>query len=106
LIWLFIGLSHSVAPDIFAAPSLICAAGIVVSGERFRVVGSGAVSVVDGSGVTDSNIADEKTNRALSIFDVRLHVLSNGDEFDLRERRPFAPQREKRGTQVCPTPGL
>jgi cyanophycinase len=52
------------------------------------VLGSGAVYVVDGAGVTHSNIAEEKEEKALSIYDVRLHVLSEGDEFNLIERRP------------------
>jgi cyanophycinase len=62
---------------------------IVVEDEAsFFVLGSGAVYVVDGSCVTHSNIADEKRDRPLSLYDVTLHVLSEGDHFDLRERRP------------------
>lgn len=61
---------------------------IVVEGSEFSVVGSGAVYVVDGEGVTYSNVAEEKDDRALSIYDVKLHVLSNGDGFDLPVRRP------------------
>jgi len=62
---------------------------IVVEGERFAVLGAGAVYVVDGSGVTRSNIAEGHEDDVLSIYDVRLHVLSTGDAFDLRERRPM-----------------
>ena len=61
---------------------------MVVEGDRFRVIGSGAVYVVDGEDVSYSNIAEEKRDRPLSMLDVRLHVLSSGDSFDLRERRP------------------
>jgi cyanophycinase len=61
---------------------------IVVRGQRFEVVGSGAVYVADGAGVTHSNIAEAQPERALSIYDVRLHVLSTGDAFDLEARRP------------------
>jgi cyanophycinase len=63
---------------------------IVVEDGHFRVFGTGAVSVVDGSIVSASNIADEKADRVLSIYDVRLHVLSAGDGFDLSQHRPYA----------------
>jgi cyanophycinase len=52
------------------------------------VVGSGAVYVVDGGDVTYSNIAEESEDQPLSIFNVLLHVLSGGDEFDLENRSP------------------
>jgi cyanophycinase len=61
---------------------------IVVEGDRFRVIGSSCVYVVDGAGLTQSNIAEARPERALSMYDIRLHVLSSGDEFDLSKRRP------------------
>jgi cyanophycinase len=61
---------------------------IIVERGRFEVTGSGAVYVVDGSGITHSNIAEAQSECALSMYDVRLHVLSKGDEFDLDHRRP------------------
>jgi cyanophycinase len=61
---------------------------IILQGQRFEVIGSGGVYVVDGGGVTHSNIAEAKVDRALSIHDVRLHVLCQGDIFDLDGRRP------------------
>jgi len=61
---------------------------IVVEGEQFTVIGSGAVYVVDGAGVTHSNIAEAQVDAVLSIHDVCLHVLSTGERFDLKARRP------------------
>jgi len=61
-------------------------AAIVV--QRGRVVGSGAVYVVDGRHTTYSNLTSEAPDRTMSVFDVKLHVLSQGDVFDLRTRRP------------------
>ena len=61
---------------------------VVERGNGFYVLGSGAVYVVDGSEVTYSNIAQEAVNKTLSIYDVRLHMLSQGDRFDLISRRP------------------
>ncbi|CCM78495.1 cyanophycinase [Rhizobium mesoamericanum] len=68
---------------------------IVVQGHQFRVIGSGAVYLVDGGDVTHSNIAEASTEEALSIYDLRLHVLSSGDTFDLETRRPVRePHKE------------
>jgi cyanophycinase len=61
---------------------------VVAEGGAFRVVGCGAVYVVDGAGLTHSNIAEASPNKALSMYDVRMHVLSSGDCFDLERRRP------------------
>ncbi|MCW8088100.1 cyanophycinase [Sabulicella glaciei] len=61
---------------------------IILRGRRFEVIGSGGVYIVDGGGVTHSNIAEGAEEEALSIHDVRLHVLCHGDRFDLESRRP------------------
>lgn len=57
-------------------------------GHQFKVIGSGAVYLVDASNVTHSNIAEAAADEALSIYDLKLHVLSAGDAFDLESRRP------------------
>jgi cyanophycinase len=54
--------------------------------KKFRVIGTGGVYVLDGSDVVDTNVAEEERDRTLSIIGVRLHVLSQGDEFDLMTR--------------------
>jgi cyanophycinase len=52
----------------------------------FRVLGSGAVTVLNGATVTDSNITDEESDRTMSVVGVTLHALSQGDQFDLKTR--------------------
>ena len=61
---------------------------MLVEGDQARVLGAGAVYVVDGETATHSNIAEARAECALSIFDVRMHVLSAGDRLDLGRRRP------------------
>ncbi len=68
---------------------------ILVEGGRFSVLGSGAVYVVDAEGVTQSNIAEARSAAALSLHDVRLHVLASGDAFDLGRRAPLGPGQSR-----------
>jgi cyanophycinase len=65
----------------------------VVEGEVLRVIGSGGVYIVDGSDVSYCNVAEARQDCALSMHDVRVHVLSDGDGFDLDKRRPIPPRR-------------
>ena len=63
---------------------------IIVNKERiFRVVGSGAVYIIDASGVSDTNISEDNQDNILSMFDVKMHVLKDGDKYNLNTRRPF-----------------
>jgi cyanophycinase len=57
-------------------------------GRRFRVIGSGAVYVFNAQGMSYANLAEEEVDRALSVFDVRMDMLSQGDSYDLTTRRP------------------
>lgn len=61
---------------------------VVEGGERFRVLGSGAVYVADGSDITYSSLSEKSAEGIVSIYDVRLHVLGAGDTFDIPTRRP------------------
>jgi cyanophycinase len=62
---------------------------IVVRGEQFSVIGNGAVYLVDASSATLSDVADVDTNTTVSVYDLRLHVLSSGDKFDFSTHRPM-----------------
>jgi cyanophycinase len=64
---------------------------VVEREERFRVVGSGAVYVVDGTGVSYSSLSERRAEGILSIFDVKVHVLGDGDTYDLTQRCPTIP---------------
>ena len=63
---------------------------------HFDVIGENAVYIVDGSSASYSNIAELEEDHALSLFDVRLHVLSHGDRFYLDKRLARGtPKREQ-----------
>lgn len=52
------------------------------------MIGNGAVYLVDASGVTYSDVAEGTASAIPSIYDIKLHVLSEGQAFDLTTRRP------------------
>jgi cyanophycinase len=63
---------------------------IVVEREReFRVLGSGAAYVLDGASITYSGLSESHAEGVLTIHGVTLHVLGNGDCFNLEQRRPM-----------------
>lgn len=62
---------------------------IEIGPERvLSVIGEGGVTVLDGSTVSASNLTSEETSRTMSLCGVTLHVLSQGDTFDLATRVP------------------
>jgi cyanophycinase len=65
---------------------------------EFRVLGAGAVYVVDASKTKYSNIGDEDTDRTLSSFNLIVHMLSQGDRFEIATRTPFAHPAESMET--------
>jgi cyanophycinase len=63
---------------------------LVEGSNRFSVIGEGGVCILDGANMTYSNLTDEEPERALTVFDMKMHVLSQGDRFDCRARRPLS----------------
>lgn len=59
-------------------------------GDRFRVLGEGAVMVFNGR-VTHTNAADSGPDDVLAITDSVIHVLPDGYGFDLQRKRPLLP---------------
>lgn len=63
---------------------------IIVNKENvFRVLGSGAVYIIDGSNISDTNVSEQYQDNILSIFDVKMHVLKTGDKYDLKAKKPL-----------------
>jgi cyanophycinase len=62
---------------------------IVDQDNCFTVIGAGGVYVVDGAEMSDTNLAEGARDEVLSCFDIRLHVLKAGQQFDLNQRRPY-----------------
>ncbi|MFI5496203.1 cyanophycinase [Actinoplanes sp. NPDC051859] len=58
---------------------------ILADGDRFEVLGSGTVTVVDAGAATDIRVPD---SGPITLADARLHVLPAGSRFALSSRRP------------------
>ena len=54
-----------------------------------EVIGNGAVYFIDGSGITHSNVSEQYASEVLSIFNVKLHVLKEGNKFNILTKAPF-----------------
>ena len=61
---------------------------IILRRRRFQVLGQGGVYVVDGADISYTNLTEEETDRSLSAFNIKVHLLSMGDRFDLNRREP------------------
>lgn len=57
---------------------------------EIKVIGSGAVYIFDGSGISYSNISEQHLNEIFSIYDLKLHILIAGDGFNMISRCPVS----------------
>jgi cyanophycinase len=62
---------------------------LLVEGDKFEVVGDGAVTVVDGGAMSFNNLPYVGEDESLALFDIKVHVLPAGCGFSLSERKPF-----------------
>ncbi|UOG74208.1 cyanophycinase [Hymenobacter tibetensis] len=56
---------------------------VVTQGRELEVIGSGLVVVLDGMGVTQTNIHEVDPGKPFSIRDLRMHLLSSGERYTL-----------------------
>ena len=67
---------------------------IVVKGKEFEVVGEGAVTVIDLSDMTYSNLSEILKDEDLAFCGVKLHILPEGYRFNLESRTPVLEQAQ------------
>ena len=58
--------------------------------ETIEVVGSGGVTVVDPSKLDHSSMDSTPDGRPVSLFGLRMHILTNGDSYSMMSRRAEA----------------
>ena len=68
--------------------------GIVVNKVgTIEVIGEGAVYFVDGSTITYTNVSELRSDEILSMHNVKLHILTDGNKFDLIKKLPFEEEQ-------------
>jgi cyanophycinase len=65
---------------------------VVDKRDKFEVIGRGAVYVLDGKEIVYSSLSEKKSDNVTSVYGVKLHVLGQGDCFDLSTREPIMPK--------------
>lgn len=60
-----------------------------------QVIGNGAVYFLDARNITYSNVSEQNIDEVLSMFNVNLHVLKEGDKYNLLSKLPFEEDKNK-----------
>ncbi|RYE84064.1 MAG: cyanophycinase, partial [Myxococcales bacterium] len=63
---------------------------LVIEGHEARVIGSGAITIVDAGSATRNDGADVPAGAAITLCGVTLHSLPRGQRFDLSARSPLS----------------
>lgn len=71
---------------------------MIVDRKEFEVMGEGSVMVIDAGAMTYTSLPYTEDGGGLSLYNVRVHVLSAGARFDLSKREPVvAGEKPKKG---------
>jgi cyanophycinase len=62
---------------------------VICYDQEFEVIGQGSVTVVDAGGLTYTNLETLTKDDILTLCGVKIHILSEGYRFDLRNREPI-----------------
>ncbi len=62
---------------------------IVLHEGLLEVIGNGTVTVIDGSEVTYSDMAENPATSSFALCDLRIHILNSNLRYDLHSRRPI-----------------
>jgi len=62
---------------------------VVKDNGKTEVIGNGAVYFLDARDITYNNVSDQSYDEVLSMFNVKLHILKEGNRFNLITKLPF-----------------
>jgi cyanophycinase len=61
---------------------------LVFHKDEFEVIGEGAVTIIDAGALTYTNVPVAREHDSLALYDIKLHVLTVGHRFNMRDRVP------------------
>lgn len=59
---------------------------IIEKGTRLKAIGSSSVVIVDGTSISHNNIADIRSGMPISVADLKVHIMTHSDVFDINSR--------------------
>jgi cyanophycinase len=65
------------------------------SDSSFTVLGSGAVTIVDGRNISHTNVSELSPDEILAITDIRIHILPKGYGYDLEKNLTLLKKNEE-----------
>lgn len=69
---------------------------VIVDGDELKVVGHGAVTIVDESEATYDNLDELDEDESMAVCGIKLHILPQGFRFNLKTRKPVFSQSVKK----------
>ena len=73
---------------------------VIVDGDELRVVGRGAITVVDETEATYNNLEELLKDEAMAVCGVKLHILPQGFRFNLKTRKPVSLDISKKESET------
>jgi cyanophycinase len=64
-------------------------AAFIDGDNEFTVVGSGSITVVDPSNIEYSSMAEAGSGDALTLLNLKLHILAEGSRYNLNDKQAF-----------------
>jgi cyanophycinase len=61
---------------------------VVRNGVEAEVIGSGTIIVIEGYHISETNVADFGSKKPITIRDLRVHILSTGDSYEIEVLNP------------------
>ncbi|WP_205509550.1 cyanophycinase [Longitalea arenae] len=67
---------------------------IITGGHYLEVIGSGIITILDGKNITYTNLIDISERMPISVENIVVHILSQGEKYDLITHEPVRPGKQ------------